>query len=273
MTTNQAPHPFRFGVVIGEAPSWPERARAVEDLGYSTLLVPDTIWTPSPFVALAVAGGATTTLRLGTWVLAAPLRSPEATVREARALQDLTGGRLELGIGAGRPEAEHDATVLGVPWGSPGERVARVEKVLAAARQVGPAPRLVVAGFGDRMLRLAGRYADTVAVPAPPTADLAAVTDAATRARAAAGERGATLEINLQVSGVGDEIPEWTRRAMGVTAQGLRDAGAVTLLSGDNGRDAESLRALRDVAGVSYVTVPDQFADRLAPLVAALSGT
>ena len=51
---------FRFGVVSGahgDARTWSERARRLEGSGYSALLVPDTLFTPSPFLVLAVAWG------------------------------------------------------------------------------------------------------------------------------------------------------------------------------------------------------------------------
>ena len=168
---------FRFGVVAGlrgPASTWAGAASRFEDDGYSTMLVPDTLWTPSPFLALAAAAFGTTTLRLGTWVLASPLRSPAEVVRETKTLQELSGGRFDLGIGAGRAGGERDAEALGRPWGPAGARVAQVEATLAAVRAgVDPAPGIVLAGSGDRMLGIAGRLADTLALPTPPTADLA----------------------------------------------------------------------------------------------------
>ena len=266
-------HPFRFGAVAalrGPANVWADGARELEDAGYSTLLVPDTLWTPSPFQVLAAAAAATTTLRLGTWVIAAPLRRPAEVVRETKTLQELSSGRLELGIGAGRPGGERDAAALGLAWGRAGERVTQVEATLTAVRtDVDPAPAIVIAGNGDRMLGIAGRFANTLALPAPPTADIAAITAQADRARSLAGD----LELALQITGVGDDIPEWLRRQMGLTPEGLRDSGAAAMLSGDVDRDADTLERLRDQTGVSYFTVPGDLAARLAPLVARLTGS
>ena len=132
MTTRR---PFRFGVVAGTrgpASAWADGARRLEDEGYSTLLVPDTLWTPSPFQVLAASAAATTTLHLGTWVLASPLRRPTEVVRETKTLQELSGGRVELGVGAGRPGGERDAEALGIEWGAPGARVTQVEATLTA---------------------------------------------------------------------------------------------------------------------------------------------
>jgi len=267
---------FRFGVVTdahGDARAWSETARRVEGDGYAAILVPDTLYTPSPFLALSVSATATSTLHMGTWVLAAPLRSPAATVRETRTLVELSGGRFELGLGAGRPQGERDAAALGVSWGSGRERVDQVEATIAAVRAaLGDELRVTLAAGGDRMMHLAGRHAQTVALPLPPHADLAAVTEVAERVRAATAPGRPPLELSLQIAGVGDAVPEWLRRSAGLTPESLRDAGAVAALSGDLARDAEALHALREATGVSYFTVPDELTPALAPLVAELAG-
>src|SRR3954447_9336784 len=90
---------FRFGVVAGKAPSgaeWAATARRAEELGYDTLLVPDTLNTFAPFPALAAAAAATTSLRVGSYVLSAPNRTPGLVTWEAETLQQLSDGRFEL---------------------------------------------------------------------------------------------------------------------------------------------------------------------------------
>ena len=109
-----------------------ERA-PLEQLGFSTLLCPDGTGTFAPFQALSAAAAATSTLRLGTYVLASPLRTPGEIAWETASLDVLSGGRFELGLGAGRPDAERDAR-LGVPFGRPGERIRRIEQTLQAVR-------------------------------------------------------------------------------------------------------------------------------------------
>src|SRR4051812_6654241 len=117
---------FRFGVVAGSAPSgadWIATARRAEELGYDTLLIPDTLHTFAPFPALAAAAAVTTGLRVGTYVLSAPNRSPGLVAWESEGLQRLSDGRFELGIGGGRPGAERDAAELGGVFGTPADRV------------------------------------------------------------------------------------------------------------------------------------------------------
>ena len=92
------------------------------------------------------------------------------------------------------------------------------------------------------------------------------------RVRASTPEHRRPIELSLQISGVGDDIPEWTRRSTGATPKALRDTGAVGLLSGETSRDADALLGLRETTGVSFITVSDEFSERLAPLVAELSG-
>src|SRR5215467_13732785 len=110
--------PFRFGVVSAFAPSgehWLATARRVESLGFATLVIPDNLrHTLAPMPALAAAAAATQTLRIGTYVLANDYRNPLMLAKEAATLDLLSGGRLELGVGAGRPTAEADNRMLGV---------------------------------------------------------------------------------------------------------------------------------------------------------------
>src|SRR5258706_5690226 len=110
---DHADHPFRFGLVAATAPdgaAWAGLARRAEELGFDVLLVPDTVRTLTPLPAAAAAAAATTRLRVGTFVLAAGIRTPQTIAWEASGLTVLTDGRFELGLGAGRPDAAHDAS-------------------------------------------------------------------------------------------------------------------------------------------------------------------
>src|ERR1700722_11640320 len=97
---------FRFGV-MGLDPSehnWRDTARKAEDLGYSTLLISDHMGHgPAPLIYAAAALAATTQLRVGTLVLAAPFRNPAVVAKEIATLDLLSEGRFEPGIGAGWP--------------------------------------------------------------------------------------------------------------------------------------------------------------------------
>ena len=117
------PQPFRFGVTAAYAPShtaWVTTARRAEELGYSTLLIPDrtTVGSLAPIPALAVAAEATTVLRLGSYVFCNGYRHPVMLAREAATLDMLSAGRFELGLGAGvsTDESQH----MGIPFAQRG---------------------------------------------------------------------------------------------------------------------------------------------------------
>src|ERR1700730_10399334 len=96
---------FRFGVVTGGHTSrsaWIALAQRVEELGYSSLLLPDVLGTPlATLTALAVAATATTKLRVGSYVIVNDYRNPALLAREIATLDQLSEGRVELGLGAG----------------------------------------------------------------------------------------------------------------------------------------------------------------------------
>src|SRR6266702_4986405 len=96
--------PFRFGL-IGKAQSreeWIEQAKKAEELAYTSFLASDHLyWEFSPIAALQAAASATTTLRIGSNVFSNDFWHPVPLAREAATLDVLSGGRFELGIGAG----------------------------------------------------------------------------------------------------------------------------------------------------------------------------
>ena len=97
--------PFRFGVQLSRAasgPAWRSLARKIEDLGYSTLFIPDHFEDQfGPLVALTVAAEATTTLRVGSLVFGNDYRHPLVLAKEIATLDLFSEGRVEFGLGAG----------------------------------------------------------------------------------------------------------------------------------------------------------------------------
>lgn len=261
-----AHRPFRFGVVVGPPASgaaWLGRAREIESAGYDLLLLPDTRFTPSPFPALAAAAAVTTRLRVAPWVLAAPLRAPAAVVRETAALQLLSGGRFELGIGTGRPDAAAEAAALGVPWGTGAERRRILTATAEAVRaEVAPAPPVMIAASGPLALQAAA-VADTVALALPPTAGV----DDVLRAIDIVRSTGADPAFALQLSGVGGRLVPHLER-QGITVEQL--PGAVAVLDGDVDAMVAALLELRDRTGISMFPVSSAHAEAFAPVLAAL---
>ena len=256
-----------FAVVATPGPtqaSWVERVRMLEDLGYAAVLVPDTLWTTSPFPALAAAAVAAPRIRLRTWVIAAPMRSPAAVVREATAVQQLSDGRFELGIGTGRPDAAGEAARLGVLWPRASERVVQLEAVVTAVRdEVAPRPPVVIAASGPKALAVAGRVADRVAVALGSRATRAELEAAAATVRQAAPE----VSLTLQAFGVGDRVPDYLQR-QGVSGAELTAAGSVVMLPADPTAMADRLSEYAERLGVDEVVVPTDFALDVAPAIA-----
>jgi alkanesulfonate monooxygenase SsuD/methylene tetrahydromethanopterin reductase-like flavin-dependent oxidoreductase (luciferase family) len=108
-----------------------EWGRIVEGLGFDLLMISDHIVvTPDvavrypepffePFTTLSWLAGMTTRVRLGTTVIVLPYRHPLLVARMARNLDELSGGRLVLGVGAGGARREFEA--LGVPFAMRGK--------------------------------------------------------------------------------------------------------------------------------------------------------
>ncbi len=184
---------MRVGVIILPQRRWQEQReqwRRVDELGFDHAWTYDHLtWDPlagSPWGAtvptLTAAALVTSRIRLGTWVASPNFRHPVPFARELAALDDVSGGRMVLGVGAGGAGA--DATVLGDPLLPPADRAARLEEFVevldlvltqpsttftgrfyaahdAATTLPGPQrPRLpfVVAANGPRTMRLAARY-------------------------------------------------------------------------------------------------------------------
>ena len=114
-------------------------AKATEDLGFDAFFRSDhylkmggASGEPGPSDAWATLAGLaveTSTIRLGTLVTTAPFRYPGPLAIAVAGIDEMSGGRIEFGIGAGWFEAEHAA--YGVPFPPVGERFGRLEEQLA----------------------------------------------------------------------------------------------------------------------------------------------
>ncbi len=132
---------LRIGVVILPDLSWPEfrdRAREAEQRGFETAWTYDHLsWRTlrdGPWLGaiplLTAAAATTQTIRLGTLVTSPNFRHPALLAKDAMTLDQISGGRLDLGIGAGGPG--WDATALGNPVPTPRERTERFEDFIRA---------------------------------------------------------------------------------------------------------------------------------------------
>ena len=309
-----APRPFRFGLSLAgfdHGHDWAETARRIEDLGYATMLVPDHFGDQlAPLPAVTAAAAATTALRVGTFVLDNDYRHPVLLAKEAATIDLLSGGRFELGLGAGWRREEYDAA--GIAFDPGKVRLARLEESVEVLRGLWsgrafsfeghhyqvldlqgrplPAqpggPPLFLGGGGPRLLALAGRTADIVglAPKARPdgTLDPADISPSAIGAkldavRAAAGERFSEIELNVLtvVVEVGAHVDQ-DRRVEELAArwdlepEAVRESPHVVLGSPEQVVDA--LLAQRERFGISYVVVPEPALNAFAPVIARVAG-
>jgi probable F420-dependent oxidoreductase len=306
---------FRFAVDC-QAPfagrSLAETAREAEGLGYSTLFVPDHFDEGfGPIAAMATAAAVTTTLNVGSLVLDCDFRHPAVLARELASIDVLSGGRLEVGLGAGWKRLDYDRS--GIPMDSPRVRVdrmiehTRVLKALFASEPVTfqgehyrvtdldgtpkPAraggPPILIGGGARRVLRFAGAHADIVGINASIHSgeiDTAAAHDAlperidekVTWVREGAGDRYDDLEFNawLAVADVTDDTAAMADGLAAVFEADPKDVLASPLaLVGSVDEIVDQLRERRERWGYSYTVIPGNKAHDFAPVVAQLTGT
>ncbi|MDX1870803.1 TIGR03621 family F420-dependent LLM class oxidoreductase [Mycolicibacterium sp. 120266] len=259
---------FRFGFGMRDATSAGVvrgAARLAEKLGYDVILVPDHLGAPAPFPVLATAAAATDTLRLGTFVLNACFYKPALLARDVAALHELSGGRFEVGLGAGYVKEEFDAAEL--PFPAARQRIDYLEHVTAYLAEQVPGAPIVIAGGGDRLLTVAAKWAATIGV----TGELA---DRVAFLRGVAGDRFADLELNVAITAVptdGSGIPD-----LKMTRRFAPDASDEELLahpgvlSGTVADQADKLRRLRDEFGVTYFVVQAGHAEAFGKVIAEL---
>lgn len=293
---------FRFGVIAAQARSgkeWAEKARRIESMGYATLLTPDGLkYTIAPLPALTAAAMVTATLRLGTYVIANDFRNPVLLAKEVATVDVLSGGRFELGIGVGRPAAAAENQMLGIPFDAGAVRVARLAESLALLKALlsgqtttatgphyaaanaeisprpvqQPRPPILVGASQRKLLELAAREADIIALGLPPTEPEAGVAERIAWIREAAGSRFDQLELNLNMMAVGQQVPRWIATQMGLTAEVLAQSGAVSALTGTTDEMVDTLQRRRASLGISYIVVSDELMEGLAPVVERLAG-
>ena len=293
--------PFRFGLHFWELPvdDWRDRVRRYERLGFSTVTLTDHLVVPQwePVAGLSAIAAVTEELRVGPLVLDMGLRDPALTAKAAATVDRLSGGRLELGLGAGYVAANFGAA--GQPFASAGDRVARLEEAVELMRQLWAQPtttfqgrffdvadapmaastpvhpHLLLGGGGPRVMRFGGRVADTVSMIARQDTGEWSVADSLTdstvermaekadwvrEGAAAAGREPSSVELHTMVARVivGDDPGAAVAQALADDAVDPRAAAESTLyLCGTGDEVRARLRRWRDDAGISYVSLFD----------------
>jgi len=312
------PRKFRFAAQLSKAPegtarSWADQARKAEGLGYSTLLVPDHFGDQlAPMPALMAAADATSALRVGALVFDNDYRHPLMLAKEAATLDLLSGGRLELGLGAGWMRTDYEQS--GIVYDPPAVRVDRfAEGVAVITGLLGseepfsfsgkhytitdhtllprpvqrPRPPLILGGGGRRVLTIAGQWADIVSinvdlragtggVEAAPNASPDATRRKIAWVKEAAGKRFDDVELNCLIGfAIITDDRQKIIDAMAPTF-GLDPSDAVHVplaLIGTLDEMAEELQWRREEYGISYFSIEADCWESLAPIVSRLAGT
>jgi len=248
----------------------------------------------APLTALAVAAEATTVLRIGSYVFCNEYRHPVLLAREAVTLDLLSEGRFELGLGAGVGPSEFQQ--MGIPFANAGTRVGHLEEALQLMKllfteetvnfsgkyytitEMKGYPRpvqkphmpLLVAGAGERMLKLAAREANIVAIGSKISGRGADPTDATLEQKIAwikeaAGERFADLELSQTVY---DLLITDSGTALSTQAGGPPIPKRPLSIE----QAVAHLREQRDRYGFSYLQVYEGQMENFAPVVARLTG-
>jgi probable F420-dependent oxidoreductase len=306
--------PFRFGCGVSTAPSagaWGAICREAEDLGFSSILMPDHFNDQFALVpALASAAALAPSLRVGALVACNDYRHPVMYAKELATIDLLSRGRVEWGMGAGWLTPEYEQA--GIPFDPGPVRVSRLieavrlMKALFAGGPVTtdgphyrlagvtnfpapvqhPHPPLAIGGSGRRLLRFAAREADIVGIgpslmahPGFAGEHRISALEAADRQtawiREAAGNRYEQLELNMVAFPL-DVTDDRAGRVATLAAQmGIPPEELVEaphVLLGDVDELCEALETRRDRWGVSYWVIPAPQRHAFAPVIERLAG-
>ena len=305
---------FRLGMQMTSAPSgdaWCELARHFEGEGWDAISLPDHLGPQfAPVPTLAAVAAVTERVRLSMFVLANDYRNPAVLAKEVTTLDVLSGGRVELGLGAGWNGAEFASQ--GVAFDRPGVRIERLAEAIAVMKgtfagepfsydgdhyrvkdlNVFPRPvqtdgiPFVLGGGGKRMLTLAGQQGDIVSISTNNTTRTRevggsshlgseVVAEQIGWVREAAGDRFGDIELHIRVFGVAvrptrEEGAEALADQLGDPEMLLRSP---FVWVGPIEAIHEQVLRYREELGISYYTVSQRHADQASPLVPLVAGT
>jgi len=294
------------------APSWAALARRCEDLGYSTLTIADHLdHQLAPVPALVAAADATTALRVGALVFCNDYRHPVVLAKDAATIDVLSGGRLELGVGAGWMTTDYEQA--GIPLDRAGIRIERLAEAIIVLKGLfaagpmtfagehyrisgldglpkpvqRPHPPILIGGGGRRILELAAREADIIGLnidlrsgridaSAGPNATGEATDEKLAWIRAAAGDRidAIELQVRIHIAAVTDDraaLAELLAPGLGLTPE--QSLQSPHALAGTVEQIADDLVARRERWGISAIGISIDAMDAFAPVVARLAGS
>jgi probable F420-dependent oxidoreductase len=302
---------FRFAMQLRNAPSgeaWIARVRRAEVEGYDVVSMPDHLTEQfAPVPALSVAAAVSSRVKLSMFVLANDLRHPAVLAKEIATLDHLSGGRVELGLGAGWMESEYKA--LGVRFDPPGTRIRRLGEAITVMKglfagapfshsgefyeivdhDLYPKPAnpggipFVIGGGGKKMLTLAVQHGDIIGISNNNSARTAegALSDGLSYdvvrqqidwVREAAGDRFDDFEINLRVLAVASDEADAARVSASFGSTPEIIATSPFTFFGSPAQIEDKLFRVREDLGVSYYGVSQRHADFAAPIIERMAG-
>ncbi len=300
--------PIRFGLQLRDPSPSDLVATAVraEALGFDAVVVADHVGPgPAPLVVLSAIAQATERVRLGTMVLNNDMHNPVQLAWQAATLDRLSGGRFELGLGAGHTPQEYAAT--GIRFDPPAVRKARLVEAVPIIRRLLDGETVSFAGAHytlegaridratqDRLPILVGGNGQALLAAAGATADIVGLQglgrtlpdghrhtvrwdpqwldEQVEQVRAGAGERFAEIELSalVQVADVTNDrervLAELTEQVEGLPIEHVRAVPYV--LVGTVEEITRQVLDARDRWGITYFVVREL--DAFAPVLAAV---
>jgi probable F420-dependent oxidoreductase len=250
-----------------------DKVKRAEDAGFDVICVPDHIGGAAPFPTLTAAAMLTTKIRLSMYVLNAAFYKPALLSRDIGALDLLSDGRVEVGLGTGYVREEFEAAEL--PYPSAGARVDYLEHMATYLKEHHPTTPILIAGNGDRVLTLAARHADIIGLTGSKVREADdPLAERIEFVRNAAGDRFDSLELDLAITAMpraGESVPDlsMTRRY----ASEMSDAELLALtsvLTGSPREIADTLSGYGEKYGVTCFTVQDNHIENFAKVIAEL---
>ena len=319
--------PFRFAIQSFNASSgeeWANKVRRAEALGYSAFHLADHIIGEGPALtrsnhpeqnlaaipAMAYAAAVTSTIKIGCRVFCIDYYDPVVLIKSAMTIDVLSGGRLELGLGAGWLKDEYAA--IGIDMDSPGTRIKRLGDVIEAVKAYAsdepidlknntiqwsefsgspkpiqkPYPPLMIGGGAPKILGLAGREADIVSLNfnnssgmiGPAGVNSSTADETARKIewiKAGAGDRFDNLEIEVGAYFtfvMDDASPVLSNFAKMFGLSEDEMAAHPHALFGSVDQIVDELIRRRETYGISYITVGEDAMEPFAAVVAKLNG-
>jgi probable F420-dependent oxidoreductase len=295
---------------VGSRKQWLDHVRKAEDLGYSTIFLPDHFGDQLAPIPALMSAAEISNLRVGMLVLDNDYRHPVVLAKEAATMDLLSEGRLELGIGAGWMRSDYEQS--GMPYDPPKVRVERFEegvKVLKGLFAEGPFsfqgkhytitgldgkpdpvqdphPPLLIGGGGPRVLRFAGAEADIVGInvnlragEVRPEMGADATRDAILQkvawVREGAGDRFDDLELNVLVMMCFVTDDRMGQAEMFGSMFGLNAEQALEVplaVCGTVDEICDDLTKRRELYGISYPVLNEASFEPFAPVVERMAG-